>query len=777
MDKKFILLFLVLFILLVYSWFVYESITGFITRFISLSLNVSSLTDGKFIYFSYPYVIYLRYKDGEVILSQNATFNVIFMNTGNLNISGRIVIYVKNSTLHTLGTYHDDYFYLSPLDTKNFSATFLPNRTGKYWVIANATYNSTVETKTTAENKTFDVIYGLNVRVTVSTDRNAYCPNETINMTTKLENIGYFNATGNLSSKVVDPWKNIKKEENWLNIDLSANETKYYFMNYTVQDTDRIGDYKAKSDFMYDGHYNSSSVTIRIKNGEGILLTSPSSIAKTIYSGQSALQNLHMWLDYACVDTIAKINKSSGPPGDWVTFSKDELFLGANGYLNTTVLNISVPIETEEGTYSGTVYIDTEKQHKEIPLIIHVGIFNITSSVEFFPGPPGDICLGDTLLVNVTIVTNYPGVVETNVTYRLLDPSSKVVTEWNEILEVNRTLQKNVTFTLPLDGPEGYYTFMVIVKYGSVIDQSSLTFKAISCVPIIPAVPGVPREVPAIPVVKPVYNLTLSLSTNILTVFLGNETSFFAHVKNIGTETVRSVRISVGRIPPDWVRVSPSYSDISPGETQTYVVVISVPKNASTRVYKLGVKAIDEVESNTETSTLIVGRDLKEVADLLLGELKKVRTEARESFLTEDCMNITLMKMLHEDAELAFENGMKEYESKNYEKAISWFEYAIAIEKKVISLVEINIRVEIETLGKSQIIFPMRHEFYKQLYLVMNYLDAKQYVIICEPILKMKSLIKAALVFWVLIALLIVLILIINRTEEEEEKDRRTHST
>ena len=779
MNKKFILLFLTLFILFIYSRFFFKGFSGFLTEFLSLSLSVRNITEGKFVYFSYPYLIYLKNESGIIVLSQNATFNGLFMNTGNLNISGRIAIHIKNSTLYPLVTYYDDNFNLSPLDTKNFSITFLPNATGKYWVVTNATYNSTEETKITTETSTFDVLDGLNVKVTVTTDRDKYCPNETVNITTKLENVGYFNVSGTFTSKVMNPWNYMKKEENWLNINLSVNETKYFFMNYTVQDNDDMGDYRATGEFNYHDHQNSSSTSFRIKIGEGILLTSPSNIEKTIYAGQSTTQNLHMWLDYACADTIVRFNTSTGRPGSWVNFSQSELFLGSTGYLNTTVLNITVPVDTENGTYSGNVYVTTEKQQKQIPLIIHVGIYNLTSAVNFYPGIPAQICLDTNLSTNVTVTTNYTGIIPVSMTYRLLNPHSIVVNEWNETIEVDMVAEKNVTFSIPVNGLEGYYTFIVIARYGLAVDQSSIIFRVSSCVPptTIPTGPGggggeavgIPG-IPGIPLIKPIYNLTLSLSTNILTVLLGNGTSFFAYVKNTGSKDVQSVKISVNRIPEEWIHISPSYSDISVDDTQTYLIVISIPKNTSTRVYKLEVKATDTVESNTETLTLVVGKDLKEMVDLLLKEIQDVRVRANESLAIKDCVNATILIKLHEDAELAFENGMKEYENKNYEKAINWFENAITMEEKVIKSADIILGIELETLTVSTRIFPNIFEFNKQLVIAKNYLGIKDYKIICDPILKMKNLVKTALVFWILIFLLIILILIIITLKRKKKK-------
>jgi len=121
------------------------TITGLITR---LSLSVTSITEGRFIYFLYL---------SEVTQGTSANFEVIFENNGTENVTVEIEIHVKDSSLNTVSSNYDDNYTLASLGIRNFSASWTPTTAGSYWVIANATYSSSVETKTVEENRSFSV--------------------------------------------------------------------------------------------------------------------------------------------------------------------------------------------------------------------------------------------------------------------------------------------------------------------------------------------------------------------------------------------------------------------------------------------------------------------------------------------------------------------------------------------------------------------------------------------------------------------------------------------
>lgn len=148
MYKKYFILFFILltFVVLYYSKILLNVITGLLT---TIGLSIAQITSGEFIYFLYP---------SEVTLGDSATFETMFENTGNVNITVGIQIHVENSSLNTVASFYDNNYTLRMRDTRNFSATWSPTETGTYWVIVNASYNSSVASNTTEENASFDVV-------------------------------------------------------------------------------------------------------------------------------------------------------------------------------------------------------------------------------------------------------------------------------------------------------------------------------------------------------------------------------------------------------------------------------------------------------------------------------------------------------------------------------------------------------------------------------------------------------------------------------------------
>lgn len=270
--------------------------------------------------------------------------------------------------------------------------------------------------------------------------------------------------------------------------------------------------------------------------------------------------------------------------------------------------------------------------------------------------------------------------------------------------------------------------------------------------------------------------VTLNLSTDLLYVVTGNRTSFITNVKNTGTKMVESVNISLEGIPLEWIDVLPTISDIQPGETQGYLLVIDVPKDVEVGMYSLELKATNDVESNTETMILIVGKNMKEIADFLLKELEDSKSEAEESLLVEECVDVSIVKTFHKESELAFENGKEEYQRGDYIKAINWFEHAVPIERDVIQRVDTSLETEIKTLKSSRIIIPPFFNSKEQFQFTETYLSEKNYKEICGPIKRIKNLIMIGLVFWpgivlLLIVLITVIVILWKRGKREERAE------
>ena len=773
MYKKFLLL--VLLILLVFLLTFFKSfllsITGSISKVVLLSLGIANSTQADFIRFNGTANVSFPSK---ALVNTNITFDVILQNTGNQEITERIGIFIKNSSLQTVAYWYDDVDSLSPLETRRFIRVWAPKKVGTYWFVANASYNSSYESKKVEKNISFKVVYALKVNLYTHSGGATYpslCAGEDLIMKNELENIGVFNATGNLTDKIVDSFDNEIYSYTWSNLIVPVGETIYEMKTYTISDEDEAGEYTVIGNFTYDNRYSTSSFNFRICKGIGTLMVSPAKIEKNIERGDSATQDLVLWLDCACENAVAVLNKTSGAPGDWTLFSLNELLLQRD-LTNKTIINITVPKDVEEGDYSGTVYVSADSQSLSIPLIVHVTRRSIETKVQL-GWPEGCICLGSDITAIVNISTTYTEPIDVKVTYRIIDPEGIIVNEKEETVTVNGSLSKNVSMLVPYPGLEGIYTFTVIAEYGDKRDEDSTTFCVIYCEPPTTVLSRAPPS-PIGPVTTmPIQALKLNLSTTLLSVVTGENASFIAFVTNMGVKEIKGVKLSIQGISPNWITVTPLKANIKAGEEKEYQVIINVPRGALTGIYKLRVKATDEVQSNEEILTLIVGKNYKEIADLLLFNLEKIE-EARKVLLLEECLDIEDIKVLFKNVDSARERGMVAYNNQSYEEAVAWLSYAIPTSEKVINGGEIVTRVEIDNLKKSSFLIPPFFDVEKQFNLAGNYLEEKNYEEICEPIEKIRKYILFGIAFWILLILLLmvttsVLIAIYKRREKREK--------
>jgi len=625
----------------------------------------------------------------------------------------------------------------------------------------------------------------LEVNLAVRTDKElpyGYCPPEEVNITNKLENVGDLNTTGNLTTKIFDPDGTEKYSRTWTDIEILVGETQYYNAYYTVQETDKDGIYTVESNFSYDRKFSYSERNFKVKIGIGTPIISPRRIEETIAPSKYKNKTLALWLVDACKDATAILNTSIGDAGDWVTFSDDIVFLPVIGDINNSIATITVPSNTPEGTYYGTIFMYPDgKEPLTIDLIINVSLIDFFVNVSI-PPERKEVCPGEGVYAGVNITKYYPNeTVNITVIYQILDPLGMVLDEENETLEINETplLINTPILIVPITAIPNFYTFLVTVNYNLTFVQDSDMFEVLSCIPPppppTPPGPG-PGPTPGPPAPPPAQAITLNLSTDLLTVFLGNRTSFIAYVENIGTGIVKSIKITVEGIPSDWISIFPLTSDINPGSAEEYLIIINVPKDAEIGVYDLEVQAVDSVESEIRTLTLIIGRNPKEIADLLLAELDRARADANKTLAVEDCIDITLIKTYYHEAEFAREEGLEEYKKENYARAINWFEHAIPVHKKVVYEVDITLEIEIETSNVSKIVVPPVFNAEEQLLLAGSYLNEKNYLEICDPIVKIRNFIMIGLVFWpaiiIFFVILFIFFIIFYRRSRRREREK-----
>jgi len=608
--------------------------------------------------------------------------------------------------------------------------------------------------------------------VRVFVDRKEYCPGNTVNVTTELSNIGNVDIIGNLSTEIKNVRGVRKVFAGKLNIELpvshSENVTDYCF--YTIQVGDPGGNWTVLSNFTFDSNSSVNNISFLVKHPDLVVNLTEPKIELTVSPLGHNHSAFKVWIEDFCDDTTVTFDTSSGAPGDWVSFEPEEVLITQEEPMKEVLLNVSVPF-TLEGDYHGKIFLQSIYDNVTLDLIVHVkGLayqLNVTVPKSF-----KEVCLGDRVSAIVNVTKTRVGLIDANLTYQIRDANGSVLKEDKENITMNVSFETVASLISP--DKEGTYYFVAIFQHNQTVLEANDTFKVVKCVP--PERERKPSERLEAAPITPLYAMTLKLSTDVLSVVTGNKTSFLAYVSNIGSATLRNVKISIEGIPSSWISIFPPSSNIISGSTQQFLVVINVPLNAKTGVYTLKVQAVDEAKSNVEEITLIVAKNWKEAALLLLQELERLQREAERALSVKECMDVSTVETYHKDADFAFERGKKEYEEENYVEAISWFEYAIPLEKKVMNGIDVMIEVELTTTNQSSFIIPPFFEEEKYFQLASNYLEEKKYEEICEPIEKIRMFIIAGLTFWpgifLIIILLIVVYLAYRRKKKLEEREK-----
>jgi len=597
-----------------------------------------------------------------------------------------------------------------------------------------------------------------------------YCLGERVNISNKLENIGGFNVSGDLFTKILNSSNYVINQTDWLDVNVSAGETVYKNTSYTIREEDERGIFDIISNYSYDVKYSFASCNFWVYKGIGDLLTSKLPVF-FIPPGKSRNNTLDMVLTYACDIATVKMNASSNAPGDWTSFDPEQFLLFPDRVIKRTNVTVTVPMDTDLGPYYGSIYANADGEREQVNLTVVVTLIDFYLKT-IIPPDKKEVCQGSDVYaeVNITKIAP-PGQIDFNMTYQLLHEGNLIAEFKEENLFLNDTFNSTIrvpVLKVPSDAPTGDYTFLSHLDYVNQTDrvfyESADGFTVKYCPPPVTTTPsgagggggGGGKTLP-----KTEKQLILNLSTNLLSVTTGNRTSFVATVENTGNTAVKDVKISIKGISSDWIEAIPSFVTIPDKGTQGYLIIINVPSNAKAGVYQLEVKATDDVESNSENLTLVIGKNIKEIADLMLIEFQKLLKEATQSLLVEDCLDVTFIKIMHEDARLAFEKGLEEYEKKNYVQAINWFEYAIPLEQKVISRIDISIEMELLASNSSKIIIPPFYDAEEQFIRAEAYLEEKNYEEICDPIEEIRKSILVGLIFWPGILLIIVFVVIV----------------
>jgi len=605
-----------------------------------------------------------------------------------------------------------------------------------------------------------------NIFISLITDKTSYCEPEVADVTTTLENRGNLGTSGNLTTRIFDLSYSEIQSDVWQDTVLNAGETKNFTTNYSVQSNDSAGLYTVESNFSYNNEFKYYEKQFRIKSGIGTLSASPSNIEKTMMPGDSTNETVYLWLLYPCYGTNVSLNKSSGLPGDWISFSSNSTYVFETA-VGVDVM-IEIPRNASRGNYSGYIYAQAEDQQLSITVTIHVntsGVFDVDLSI---PSAKKEVCQGEDIYSTVTITKTSPnGTVNVNMTYQITDFNGTIIDKYNETVSVETSIQRMPTLDIPSGAEPGYYTFTAILEYKESLVYASDIFSVKTCLPPPPPPPSAGVGI-VLPVV--VSALSLNVSTHRLTTIVGNQTGFIAYVTNVGTEKIDLVRLEIEGIPSHWVTISPLKTDIHPNKTQNYIVIINVPESAEEGAYYLYVTAKDEVESNTELIILIVGKDWESATELLFLDLESIREKAREVLLLQ-CLDISDIIKLFNSGEQVRDLGIIEYQKENYLRAIDFFEYTISIYGKVMSQADALMQINADI--KLFMIPPFTEDINYNIKMVKKCVEDRNYREFCEYFLTTQrySSYSSILTISTILVIVIVVVFLLIRYKRRKERE------
>jgi hypothetical protein len=615
-----------------------------------------------------------------------------------------------------------------------------------------------------------------NVFVTTFTDKNSYCPPDNITITTQLENKGNFGTTGNLFVHVSNPFGVDFKDQNWYGISLNPADIKEFYLSHIVTGSEIAGVYTGRSNFTYNSKEVYDETSFRIKYGFGSLIASPSQIEETVFPNDVIVKYIYFWLMYPCYGTYVQLNASSGPPGSWVVFTSNPVWLSPETWNVTKVMIfIDLPWNTIPGDYIGSIQASIgEETQLNIPIIIHVqtqAIFDITTEVlsEY-----KEVCRGSDVTARTFVLKVFPPeTFDIDLTYRI-ETNNTMHDETKERVAISDTLERYKSLTVPSDAPLGVYTFYSILNStGTNWTTSGVSYDIFTVKECLPSPP------PPTPSAGPtgreeIFPLTskgllLNVSRYKILTTLGNTTSFLAWVKNTKEGEIKDVKVSVDGVPKEWLTIYPYKIDLKSGESEEFLVLIKIPENAEEKIYKLNIKATDSVTSNEESLILIVGKDEESLTRLLLEELEGVRLIANRT-LQLKCLDIKEMISLFEEGERIRGLGLEEMNAKNYKKTQELFIQAITTYENDIT--KANVLMDIR-LGKIKpfSFFPFSGKIKLSLEILEKNTYDRNYTEFCKSLkdvlrYSLYSILIITFSILIIIAIVVLLIYIYRRRKE-----------
>ncbi|MEM5776847.1 MAG: hypothetical protein QXJ06_00165 [Candidatus Aenigmatarchaeota archaeon] len=533
-----------------------------------------------------------------------------------------------------------------------------------------------------------------NLILSIDASSLSYCPNDTINITSKVTNIGNLATNFFLNTTAYDQYNTIYINQNWTNQNIAPAETKTYFVLKNVSGNEIPGMYNVFSNVNYRTYDLQNQTTFRIKQSYGTLVSSPSFIEESVFPGDVVARDLYLWLLFACFGTTVRLN-TTGQTANWIYFSQNPVYLSPDVWNATKIfIFIDLPWNTLPGDYTGNIVATINNQMVlYIPVTVHVqttAIFDVQTEVL---SQYKEVCKGEEVKAKVNILKIFPsGALDVNMTY-MIQLGNNTYDQRKETIAVTDILEKFVTLKVPSNAEEGIYTFYSILdvanKDWKVNISSYDTFNVITCAlpqpPPVPSIEGGGRTFPSIePEIK---KLEIKPTKYKILGIIGNLSYFEVKVKNIGFSNLTNIKLFIEGIPKEWVTISPYKIDkLSVREESEFLIFIKTPKNTKSGIYELLIKAKDSVESNQEKVLFILSEDEKNLTKTIY-EQALIYKEDANKIVQLKCLDISQLEAELYETNKIFDMAKAYMDDGEYKKSQELFLKTIDDYEKIVEKV------------------------------------------------------------------------------------------
>ncbi|MCX8179027.1 MAG: NEW3 domain-containing protein [Candidatus Aenigmarchaeota archaeon] len=615
-----------------------------------------------------------------------------------------------------------------------------------------------------------------NILIDARPSSSSYCPGDVINITNNVTNIGNNQTVFRLDQKIFDQYSVLYTNETWYNQQILPMQQNFYYMTKLVGDNEIAGMYTVITNLTSPINSTLHETNFRIKQKYGTLVSSPSFIEKTVFPGDFIVEDLYLWLLFPCYGTNVRLNVT-GDISNWVYFSANPVYLSPETWNYTRIgVFIDLPWNTIPRDYTGYIIAEIKNEvTMYIPVTIHVqttAIFDVQTEVI---SQHKEVCQGSDVTAKVNLLKVFPPEpIDVNMTY-IIEYAGNKYSERRETIAVLDTLEKFVTLKLPLNSPEGIYTFYSILDVSTsnwaVNISSSDTFNVVLCQQPPPVAGGTPGGGQSFPLEEK-KEIFLNVSRYKITGIVGNLSSFFVTVKNNGMQDVTNIKLQIDGIPLEWITVSPYKVDkIDKGQSADFVVFIKTPLDAKTGVYPFSIKAKNSVESNKENLVFLLSQDEKSLTELLFQESEKYRQNANRT-LGMNCIDLSELKVKFQESEKIRELAIDAMLKGEYKKSQEFF-LKIISDYESINL-KANLLMKERLLGLNMIkIFPFASSITEARDMAEINMKENQYEYFCENVNKIAKYNSYSLAEIIFLSIILILSAWFGYSRYKKMKERR----